>query len=1154
MAPSMPETDRGLHTWTFAMCYNISCLSLCGTGHPSFSSFTVSGQRAAMASDDGPQYDKEKNVYSTQTVDSVSEIASYEDAAVTQGAPTEKISPLGYHVDWISVIFLNVSKMVGTGVFTTPGSILKGVGSVGLSFIFWVIGYLFAGASLAVYLEYASYFPHRSGAEVAYLEKAYPRPAFLIPTTFAVQSVLLSFSSSNAIVLAKYLLVAGGHEITAWNTRGLAVGVFTGIVAICIISTKWSLRLSNAIGVVKVLTLVFISITGLVVLGGHTKVEDPKANFRNSFGGTTSNGNGLATALVKVNFAYAGFENSFSLLNEVKNPVKTMKRYAPLSLTVVFILYMFANVAYFAAISKEEIRKSKELTASLFFVAVFGNHKAVSALSALVAVSSFGNLLAVVIGSSRVIRECGRQGVLPYPRFWASTRPFNTPLGPYLLKWVLTVIVIIAPPAGDAFNFIVDLQSYPANVFSFLVTFGLFSVRKRRANIGAPPTEFRAWNFVLIFSILVNIYLLVLPWVPPAGGIYAGDVSFFYATYCIVGLAILAVSGIFYAFFIILLPKWRNYTIRQFLEKLPDGAQATRLVKVPNADLADRRDTLPDTDFDFIIVGGGTAGSVLANRLTENPSFQVLVIEAGPNNEGVLNSIVPGFAFNLGNSAFDWNFTTVPQNGVNGRTIMFERGHGLGGSSSVNGMVYTRGSSSDYDRFAQVTGDPGWSWNALQPYVKKHEGFTVPVDNHSTVGQFDPSVHGFNGPILTTLPGLLNPSIDIRVITAAQQLRGDFAFNLDMNSGNPLGVGWEQSTTGHGVRSSAATGYLASQFRARPNLHILVETRVTRILKSSGSGMSFRTVELSNGTSSSSPRTTLTATKEVILSAGSIGTPHILLHSGIGSKSDLKAVGISSVLDLPGVGQNLTDHPLFSVGFDLDIRDDADPWGDLFVNSTLQAEAFQLWNTSRTGPDAFFGRLDQIAWVRIPSNSSVFANTPDTSSGPNSAHYELALAGSATSISSGSSVVSPASRGSVTLKTSNPFDAPLIDPGYFSADVDLAIARESVRGFFRFIAAPIWKSVLVGPTAPLINNAPDALLNEIIRNTTSSGAHPIGTASMSPLNAPWGVVDPNLLLKHASGLRVVDASVLPFVPCAHTQAAIYIISERAADIIKAAHA
>ncbi|KAG6807229.1 hypothetical protein H0H92_008309, partial [Tricholoma furcatifolium] len=470
----------------------------------------------------------DKNIIEVESAGSTS---AYEDAAVTTGAPVEKVSPLGYYVDSLS----NIGRMIGTA-----GAILASVGSVGLSLVFWVIGYLFAGASLAVYLEYSTYFPRRSGAQVVYLEKAYPKPRFLLPTAFAVQTVLLSFSSSNAIV--------------------------------CILSTKWSLRLSNALGFVKVLTLIFIAITGLVVLGGHTRVKDPHANFRDAFAGTSSNGNALATALVKVNFAYNGFQNAFSVLNEVKNPVRTMKRYAPLSLTIVFILYFFANIAYFAAIPKEEIRSSAQLTASLFFVAVFGNSQSVRALSALVAISSLGNILSVIIATSRIIRECGRQGVLPYPEFWASTKPFNTPLAAYLLKWLLTCIVIIGPPAGDAFNFIVDLQSYPANVFSFLMTVGLFLVRKRRAEIGAPRTEFRTWNVVLLFSIAVNVYLLALPWVPPQGGVDGGDVSFFYATYGIVGIGILLLSGLAYVIWIIFLPRLGGYKICQLVVKLDDGA------------------------------------------------------------------------------------------------------------------------------------------------------------------------------------------------------------------------------------------------------------------------------------------------------------------------------------------------------------------------------------------------------------------------------------------------------------------------------------------------------------------------------------------------------------------------------------------------------
>ncbi|KAM6504345.1 high affinity methionine permease, partial [Amanita muscaria] len=520
---------------------------------------------------------------------------SFEDATVAVGAPTETISPLGYHVGAVTVVFLNISRMIGTGIFSTPGSILVGVGSPGLSLIFWVIGFVFAATYLCVYLEYASYFPNRSGAEVAYLEKAYPRPRYLIPTAFAVLSVVLSFSSSNAIVLAEYILAAAAIQATTWRIRGLAVGVYTGIILICWLNTKWSLRLSNLLGLVKLLTLVFVSITGLVVLGGHTAVKDPHANFRNAFAGTSQSVNGIANALVKVNFAYSGYENAFNVLNEVKNPVKTMKRYAPLSLTIVFVLYFMCNIAYFAAgkltlyrtVPQAQIRTSKELTASLFFKAVFGNQSALTALDSLIAISTFGNLISIVIGMSRVIRECGRQGVLPFPEFWASTRPFNTPSGPLLLKWVLTTIVIIAPPTGDAFNFIVDLQQYPYNLFSFLMTLGLFFVRKRRQAIGAHPSEFRAWNAVLAFCLLVNVYLLIMPWVPPAGGIYGGDVSFFYATYCVVGLAILLLCGIAYVIWIVVLPHFGGYEIRQTVGRLSGGAQTTKLVKIPKDKIAE---------------------------------------------------------------------------------------------------------------------------------------------------------------------------------------------------------------------------------------------------------------------------------------------------------------------------------------------------------------------------------------------------------------------------------------------------------------------------------------------------------------------------------------------------------------------------------------
>ncbi|TVY29172.1 High-affinity methionine permease [Lachnellula hyalina] len=508
---------------------------------------------------------------------------SYQEAS---GAPVENISPLGTHVGWLTTIFLNIGQMIGTGVFSTPGSILKGVGSVGLSMIFWAIGLLIAGSQLAVYTELASYFPNRSGAEVVYLEQAYPRPKYLLPTAFAVQSVILSFSSSNAIVMAQYLFATGGYTPSAWEQKGLAVGCITFIILLVIFSTKWSLRLSNAVGIIKIITLVFISITGLVVLGGHTRIKDPHANFRDSFSGTTGSGYGLANALVKINFAYFGFTNAFNVVAEVKRPIQTLKKTAPASLLVVAILYILCNIAYFAAVPKKSIASSKQLVASLFFTAVFGNKHASRALNFLIALSAFGNIISVIIGSSRIIRECGRQGVLPWPRVWGSTRPFGTPLAAYGLKWGLTVLMIVAPPAGDAFNFIVDLQSYPSNVFLFLTTFGLFLIRRSRARIGIERAEFRTWNVAILFSLAVNIFILIMPWFPPTGGRYGGDVSFWYATYCAVGVAILALCGIYYAFWIYIIPHFGKYRIRQELVQLDDGsAKVHRLVKVPLADL-----------------------------------------------------------------------------------------------------------------------------------------------------------------------------------------------------------------------------------------------------------------------------------------------------------------------------------------------------------------------------------------------------------------------------------------------------------------------------------------------------------------------------------------------------------------------------------------
>ncbi|TRX96570.1 hypothetical protein FHL15_002472 [Xylaria flabelliformis] len=487
------------------------------------------------------------------------------------GAPVESKSPLGYHVGWVTVIFLNVNQMIGTGIFSTPyiytaGTILGRTGSIGLALIYWVIGISLAIAGFAVYLELASYFPNRSGSEVVYLEQAYPRPRHFFPISFAFYSVVLSFSSSNAI---------------DWEVKGVAIAAYS-LAVICVIAhNKYSLWAMNIIGIVKILTLIFI--TGFVILGGHvSRVADPGANFHNAFEGTTNNGNDLSVALVNIIFAYSGYANAFSVVNEIQNPIPTIKRNGAASIAVVAILYLLCNIAYFSA----EFARSKATAASDFFAAVFGAGRAQDALNALVLISAFGNLLAVLIGQSRLIREIGRQGVLPFSEFWVKTKPFGTPIGPYLIKWVVTLIFIVAPPAGDAFQFgkssCYHLKTYPDGIFFVAMAIGLWIIRYRHKRLNRERPAFKAWDICLVFFLLVQIYTIATPWIPPKGGPYAGEVSFWYATYAVVGIGAIVLCAIYYIIWMYLLPKLGGYQLRpEILNVGNQGANTHRLIKVP---------------------------------------------------------------------------------------------------------------------------------------------------------------------------------------------------------------------------------------------------------------------------------------------------------------------------------------------------------------------------------------------------------------------------------------------------------------------------------------------------------------------------------------------------------------------------------------------
>ncbi|PPQ88178.1 hypothetical protein CVT25_005143 [Psilocybe cyanescens] len=568
---------------------------------------------------------------------------------------------------------------------------------------------------------------------------------------------------------------------------------------------------------------------------------------------------------------------------------------------------------------------------------------------------------------------------------------------------------------------------------------------------------------------------------------------------------------------------------------------------------------LSPNGYDYVIIGGGTAGFVVANRLTENSTMNILVLEAGIGDEGVLQMPIPFMGPILTpETEFGWNYTVAPQIGLNNRTFLYPRGRVLGGCSSVNYLIHQFGTDEDWNRIANLTSEPTWSWVNMKPYVQKYENFVPPLDGHNTTGQFIPSLHGFSGMVDASLPAL-NVTIDSRVMATLGQLP-EFTYNEDMSGGDqsPLGIGFIQSSAGGGIRSSSYTSYYITA-AGRPNFTVLTSVIVTNIIQTgtTPAGLkSFRSVRFL--TSSGIP-VTINARREIILSAGSIGTPKILQLSGIGNAADLGKLNIPVLINNTDVGNNLYDHTLLPNIFIVKDANANKTFDNLLRNPTQIGIQTSDWLTNKTG--LFVNNIaNNFGFARIALNGST-----DPAPGPKSPHYEMIFANlffekpgptrptNGSYFTIGTMLTSPNSRGTIKLASANPLDDPIIDPRFLTDDFDIVAMRESVKAVLRFAAAPAWSDWIAGRFGQAFQNATDdKSIDAYVRNLTISDMHPVGTAAMSKKGALSGVVDPNLMVKGTDGLRIVDASVFPRSPSLHSQGPVYLLAERAADIIKAA--
>ncbi|PNH26517.1 hypothetical protein VD0002_g2364 [Verticillium dahliae] len=444
-------------------------------------------------------------------------------------------SSLGRTLSWQSAYILVISRVIGSGIFATPGSIVRAVGSPGLALVLWVVGAAVAACGLAVSLEFGSMLP-RSGGDKVYLEFTYRRPRFLASTLVAVHVVLLGFTASNCIVFSQYVLFALGQEQAGDGLRkGLAVALLAAVTGVHAVFPKTGVRLQNVLGWVKVGIIIFMILSGLYVVLLRPEQRLPAQGSSLAWNTLWEHSNWnwgiIATSLFKVFYSFAGLDNANNVLNEVKDPVRTLRSVTFTALITACGLYLLINVAYFIVVPIDEIKESGELIAALFFERIFGPGVGRIILPLAVALSAVGNVLVVAFAQARLKQEIARQGFLPFSEILSTTRPFNSPIGGLAVHFVPSLLVITLPPSREVYSFILEVEGYPGQFFSLAVASGLVWLRFKRPDLKRP---FKVWLPAVVLKICLSLSLLAAPFFPPPN---RREGELFYATYAIVGVS-----------------------------------------------------------------------------------------------------------------------------------------------------------------------------------------------------------------------------------------------------------------------------------------------------------------------------------------------------------------------------------------------------------------------------------------------------------------------------------------------------------------------------------------------------------------------------------------------------------------------------------------